>query len=45
MRTLGLRRAAEREAADLEPELRSELDAFCAGVNAGAADSPPPSRV
>ena len=40
MRTLGLRRAAEREAAALEPGLRSELDAFCAGVNAGGRRPP-----
>jgi penicillin amidase len=38
MRTLGLRRAAEREAAALAPGLRSEVDALCAGVNAAAAD-------
>ena len=44
MRTLGLRRAAEREAAALEPELRSALDAFCAGVNAAAADRPLPAE-
>jgi penicillin amidase len=44
MRTLGLRRAAEREVVALEPELRSELDAFCAGVNAAAADRPLPAE-
>ena len=44
MRTLGLRRAAEREAAELDPGLRSELDTFCAGVNAGAADRPLPAE-
>jgi penicillin G amidase len=38
MRTLGLRRVSEREEAALEPGLRAELDAMCAGVNA-AADS------
>jgi penicillin G amidase len=41
MRTLGLRRAAEREAAELAPELRSQLDALCAGVNAAAAQARP----
>jgi penicillin amidase len=44
MRTLGLRRAAEREASALEPELRADLDAFCAGVNAAAADRPLPAE-
>ena len=44
MRTLGLRRAAEREVAALQPELRSALDAFCAGVNAAAADRPLPAE-
>jgi penicillin amidase len=42
MRTLGLRRAAEREATELDPGLRGELEALCAGVNAAAADRPPP---
>jgi penicillin amidase len=37
VRTLGIRRAAQREAAELEPELRSHADAYCAGVNAAAA--------
>jgi len=37
MRTLGIRRAAEREATALEPELRALLERFCAGVNAAAA--------
>ncbi|MFT3864566.1 MAG: penicillin acylase family protein [Solirubrobacterales bacterium] len=43
MRTLGIRRAAEREAAALEPELLALLLRFCAGVNAGAtaAKAPP----
>ena len=44
MRTLGLRRAAEREAAALQPELRSALDVYCAGVNAAAADRPLPAE-
>jgi penicillin G amidase len=34
MRTLGLRRVAEREEAGLDPGLRAQLDALCAGVNA-----------
>jgi penicillin amidase len=42
MRTLGLRRAAEREAGALDPELRVGLEALCAGVNAAAADRPLP---
>jgi penicillin amidase len=37
MRTLGIRRVAEREADALEPELRALLERFCAGVNAAAA--------
>jgi penicillin G amidase len=44
MRTLGFRRAAEREAEALQPELRSALDAFCAGVNAAATDRPLPAE-
>jgi penicillin G amidase len=36
MRTLGIRRIAEREEAQLEPELRGQLERFCAGVNAAA---------
>ena len=36
MRTLGLRRVAMREEAELDPELRSLLDAYCAGINAAA---------
>jgi penicillin G amidase len=36
MRTLGLRRISLREEAELEPELRSLLDAYCTGVNAAA---------
>src|ERR671910_1427788 len=43
MRTLGLRRIAELEAGELAPELRGDLDAYCAGVNtaAEAAKAPP----
>ena len=36
MRTLGIRRIAAREEAALDPELRAQLERFCAGVNAGA---------
>ncbi|HVV89035.1 MAG TPA: penicillin acylase family protein, partial [Solirubrobacterales bacterium] len=42
MRTLGIRRVAEREVAELAPELRERLDHFCAGVNAGAAAAKAP---
>jgi penicillin amidase len=45
MRTLGLRRVAEREAAALEPGLHSELEALCAGVNAAAGDRQPPMEL
>ena len=38
MRTLGIRRTAEREAATLDPELRAVLERFCEGVNAAAAE-------
>jgi len=38
MRTLGLRRGALAEVADLEPEVRASLEAYCAGVNAAARD-------
>jgi penicillin amidase len=43
MRTLGLRRIAEREAEELDPAVRAELDAYCTGVNsaAEAAKAPP----
>jgi penicillin G amidase len=37
MRTLGMRRTAEREAATIDPELRALLERFCEGVNAAAA--------
>ncbi len=39
MRTLGIRRVAEREELELEPELRAQLERFCAGVNAAARDA------
>jgi penicillin amidase len=42
MRTLGIRRVAEREAAALEPGLRARLERFCDGVNAGAAAAKAP---
>jgi penicillin amidase len=43
LRTLGIRRAAEREAAALDPVLRERLERFCEGVNAAAdsAKAPP----
>ena len=34
-----MRRTAEREAAALDPELRAQLERFCAGVNAAAASA------
>ncbi|MGN6274636.1 MAG: penicillin acylase family protein [Solirubrobacterales bacterium] len=39
MRTLGIRRVAEREETELAPELRAQLKRFCAGVNAAARDA------
>src|SRR4051794_24339204 len=39
MRTLGIRRVAEREEAALAPELRALLERFCEGVNAAAASA------
>jgi penicillin amidase len=39
MRTLGIRKIAEREEAALDPELRAHLERFCAGVNAAARDA------
>ena len=39
MRTLGIRRAAEREEANLDTETRALLERFCAGVNAAAASA------
>jgi penicillin G amidase len=39
MRTLGMRRAAEREAETIDPELRGLLERFCDGVNAAAASA------
>ncbi len=40
MRTLGMHRVAEREAAALDPALRALLERFCEGVNAAAAAAP-----
>jgi penicillin amidase len=37
LRTLGIRRIAEREVATLDPVLLAQLQRFCAGVNAAAA--------
>jgi penicillin G amidase len=37
MRTLGFARVAEREERELDPSLREDLDALCAGVNAAAS--------
>ncbi|MDP9188803.1 MAG: penicillin acylase family protein [Actinomycetota bacterium] len=39
MRTLGLRRLALREESQLDPGLRSQLDAYCAGFNEAVAVS------
>ena len=39
MRTLGIRHVAEREAAAMEGELRLGAEAYCAGVNAAAAEA------
>ncbi len=39
MRTLGMRRTAEREEASLDPELRALLERFCEGVNAAATSA------
>ncbi|HEV2790878.1 MAG TPA: penicillin acylase family protein, partial [Solirubrobacterales bacterium] len=39
MRTLGIRRIARREEAELDPALRARLERFCAGVNAAARDA------
>jgi penicillin G amidase len=39
MRTLGIRRVAERESTELDPALLPQLERFCAGVNQAAADA------
>ena len=43
MRILGLRRAALREEAELEPDLRALLEAYCAGLNEAARVASAPS--
>jgi penicillin amidase len=42
MRTIGMRRAALREEDELDPSLRSLLDAYCAGLNEAARAAPAP---
>jgi penicillin amidase len=42
MRTLGIRRIARREEAELAPRLRAQLERFCAGVNQAATDAKAP---
>jgi penicillin amidase len=42
LRILGLRRAAERDEAMLDPQTRELLEAYCAGVNAQIAKGPLP---
>ena len=44
IRTMGFRRVAESEVPRLVPEVRSRLDAYCAGVNSAAADRPLPAE-
>jgi penicillin amidase len=39
MRTLGIKRIAREEEMTLEPDLRRQLERFCAGVNAAARDA------
>ncbi len=39
MRTLGMRRTAEREAETIDPELRGLLERFCEGVNTAAENA------
>ena len=36
MRTIGMRRAAEREEAALDPDVRALVESYCAGINAAA---------
>ena len=43
MRTLGLRRVALREETELDGDLRSLLDAYCAGVNEAARTATAPA--
>jgi len=42
MRTLGIYRVALQEEAELKPELRALLDAYCAGLNEAARIAPAP---
>src|SRR3954467_10204233 len=42
MRTLGIRRIARREEAELAPRLGAQLEGFCAGVNQAATDAKAP---
>src|SRR5215203_2984110 len=44
IRTLGLRRVGEKEAAGMDADVHAPLEAFCAGVNAAAGDRPPPAE-
>src|SRR6266545_2631135 len=44
IRTLGLCRVGEEEAAGLDTEVRASLESFCAGVNAAAADRSLPAE-
>lgn len=44
IRTMGLRRVGEEEAAGLDAEVRAPLEAFCAGVNAAAVDRSLPAE-
>jgi len=39
LRTLGIYWTAEREVAEMDPELLAKLERFCAGVNAAARDA------
>ncbi|HET8975512.1 MAG TPA: penicillin acylase family protein, partial [Solirubrobacterales bacterium] len=46
MRTVGMKRAAEREVAELDPEVLSMLEAYCAGLNeAGRTAATPPAEL
>jgi penicillin amidase len=42
MRTLGLRRAGQRETGEVDPELLADLEALAAGINAAAEAAPAP---
>ncbi|MGZ5329994.1 MAG: penicillin acylase family protein [Solirubrobacterales bacterium] len=46
MRTVGMRRAAEREVSELDPEVLAMLEAYCAGLNeAGRTMTTPPAEL